>query len=236
MTRASKTAAKKTTAPASAPAKKTTAKRTPAKPRTPRTRKTTAALSLVKPPTKPATDDQATVVDLRYPLNPRRRLFVGPMGPNEQAAIRAALDSARLRLPIPVRTWNGSQAQLTDGTLLIHNPGPDRTFTAHIACRRGAIHGWPITSERDLRAARAITHACERRHSANTPAPDNNDIEHDWHKAISHGIRPTSRLAEGLATARKSTADTQPLSLDEIGAHIAEQLADADVPKEHPQP
>jgi hypothetical protein len=235
VTRAQKTAAKKTTTPAAAPAKKTTAKRTtPAKPRTPRTRKTTApALSLVTPP-KPATDDGATVIDLRYPLKPRRKLFVGPMGPSEQAAIRAALDSARLRLPVPVRSWNGSQAQLADGTLLIHNPGPDRTFTAHIACRRGAIHGYPITNDTELRTARALTHACERRHTANTPAPDNDDIEHDWHKALDHGIRHTSRLAEGIATARKATTDTQPMSLDEIGTHIAEQLADAEEPKEHP--
>jgi hypothetical protein len=236
MTRAQKTAAKKT-APASTPAKKTTAKRTPAKPRTPRTRKTTTpALSLIQPPTKPPTDDRATVIDLRYPLKPRRKLFVGPMGPSEQAAIRAALDSARLRLPVPVRSWNGSQAQLADGTILIHNPGPDRRFTAHIACRRGAIHGYPITNEADLRAARAVTHACERRHSANTPAPDSDDIEHDWHKALDHGIRHTSRLAEGVATARKANADTQPMSLDEIGAHIAEQLADTETAKEHPQP
>jgi hypothetical protein len=53
---------------------------------------------------------------------------------------------------------------------------------------------------------------------------------------MGHGVRPTSRLGEGVSKARKTTADTQPLSLDEIGAHIAEQLADIDAPKEHPQP
>lgn len=167
----------------------------------------------------------------------RRRLFVGPMGAHEQAAIRAALASAHLRLPIPVRTWNGSQAQLADGTLLIHNPGPDRAFTAHIACRTGSIHGYPITSADDLKTARALTKGCERRHTSKTPSGDGTEL--DWHKAIAHGIQPTTRLAEGLTTARKAVADTQPLSVDEIGQHIADQLAeraDTEDAKEHPQP
>jgi hypothetical protein len=158
-------------AKAATPAKKTAAKKTAARaPRARTPRKTTAAapaLSLVKDsapngtaPPKPTT----TLVDLRHPLPVRRRLFVGPMGATEQAAVRAALAAASARLPIPVRTWNGSTAQLADGTLLIHNPGPDRLFTAHIACRHGAIHGTPISSLRDLGEARALTHACERPH------------------------------------------------------------------------
>lgn len=222
-----------------APAKKTTAKRTPPKPRAPRTRtprKTTApALSLVKDqPPQDQPEPAATIVDFRHPLKVRRRLFVGPMGPGEQAAIRAALDSARLQLPIPVRTWNGSQAQLADGTLLIHNPGPDRVFTAHIACRRGAIHGYPITSHQDLKAARAITHACERRHTANTPGDDG--LEYDWHKAAGHGAQPTNRLSDGLKAAKKAAADTQPLSKQDIADGLAARAADTETPKGHPEP
>jgi hypothetical protein len=216
----------------STPAKKTTTKKATARaPRKRTAKKTTPALTLVQP----AKDtDTATQVDTRDRLTVRRRLFVGPMGPNEQAAIRAALASAALRLPVPVRTWNGSTANLTDGTILIHNPSPDRVFTAHIACRRGSIHGYPITSADDLKTARAVTHACERRHADNTPADDGAEL--NWHKALGHGIQPTSRLGDGLQTARKTVADTQPLSTDEIAAHIAQQIADQDAAKEHPQP
>jgi hypothetical protein len=220
-TRAAKTTAKKTT-----PAKKTTAARAP------RTRKTTTAktttparLSLVKP-----TDDRG----LRYPLKARRRLFVGPMGPTEQAAIRAALDSARIALPVPVSSWTGSTANLADGLILTHNPGPDRYFTAHIACPHGAIHGWPINSHADLRQARAITRACGSRHTANMPGDDGTEL--DWDKATTHGIQRTNRLGDGIQTIRKTVTDTQPLSEAEIAAHIAQQLADNDTPKEHPQP
>lgn len=216
------------------PAKKPAAKRTPPKPRTRAPRKTTApTLAVVKD--QPQQDDPKTtptVIDSRDPLKVRRRLFVGPMGAHEQAAIRAALASASLRLPIPVSTWNGSTAQLADGTLLIHNPGPDRTFTAHIACRRGSIHGYPITSHHDLKTARALTHACERRHTANTPG--DNGLEYDWHKAAGHGVQPTNRLSEGLKAAKKAAAVTQPLSKQEIADGLAARAADTETPKEHP--
>lgn len=230
-TRTAKTA---NTAAAPTPAKKAAAKRTtPAKPRAPRTRaaRKTAApvLSLAKQ--KPAQDDPqptATIVDHRPPLTVRRRLFVGPMGANEQAAVRAALATATTRLPIPVRSWNGSTARLADGTLITHNPGPDRTYTAHIACRHGAIHGYPIHTDTDLREARALTHACERPHGG---------INAD--QAINHGvtttpptISPVLELSEGI----RRTATTQPLSVDDIAAGLAARTADTETPKEHPEP
>lgn len=232
---APRTRTTKTSQPTEKPAKKTAAKR-PARKRAPR-KTTTPALSLVKPKnTTPDTD--TTQVDPRPRLTVRRRLFVGPMGAHEQAAVRAALAAAHLALPVPVRAWNGSTAHLGDGTILIHNPGPDRTFTAHIACRHGAIHGWPITSATDLREARGLTKACERRHSTNTPADDGAEL--DWDKAVHHGIKPTSRLGEGLKAAKKATADTQPLSQQEIAEGLAqraaETAADTEEPKEHPEP
>jgi hypothetical protein len=223
-------------AKAATPAKKTAAKKTAARaPRARTPRKTTAAapaLSLVKDsapngtaPPKPTT----TLVDLRHPLPVRRRLFVGPMGATEQAAVRAALAAASARLPIPVRTWNGSTAQLGDGTLLIHNPGPDRLFTAHIACRHGAIHGTPISSLRDLGEARALTHACERPHGG---------VNAD--QAITEGVNtsppkvltPVLVVHEGL----RRTADTQPLAQREIADGLATRTPDIEQPKEHPQP
>lgn len=194
--------------------------------------KTPPALAVVKPRT-----DQPTIVDHRDALPVHRRPTTGPLGANEQAAVRAALDTARTRLPIPVRTWNGSTAQLADGTLLTHNPGPDRTFTAHIACRHGAIHGWPINTHTDLQEARALTHACERKHAANTLS--DNGLPYDWNKALHHGIQPTTRLAEGLITAKKATTATQELSADAIAAGLAARTAapaDDHQPKEHPQP
>jgi hypothetical protein len=166
----------------------------------------------------------------------RRRIFVGPMGANEIAAVRAALAAASAALPVPVRSWDGPQAQLADGLLLIHNPGPDRIFTAHIACPHGAIHGWPITTRQDLTEARALTRICQTRHASTTGE------DTDWDQAITEGVQPitqpvvkVSRLAEGLKTAKKAAADTQGLSLDEIAAGIANR-ADQDQPKEHPQP
>ncbi|MFE9812356.1 hypothetical protein [Streptomyces sp. NPDC005548] len=230
-----------TRTPATTTAPKTTAKK-PAPTRPARTRrKTTPApvptVSLVKL-TKPR-PKRITLVDLRYKLPVRRRLFVGPMGATEQAAVRAALASAAARLPIPVRTWNGSTAHLTDGTLVIHNPGPDRRFTAHIACRHGAIHGWPIHTERDLRTARALTHACERPHTA--PADDSN-LNYDH--AISLGVGPIPQpkpsvvlaLREGVHRAKATQAETQPLSLAEIADGVANRTPDTDTAKEHPQP
>lgn len=190
--------------------------------------RTTRTLTLVPP-----TPEPPAFAAFRAPLPPRPHR-TGPLKPSEQAAARAALDSAALRLPISAWAWNGSTAQLGDGTLLIHNPGPDRTFTAHIACHHGSIHGWPIRTEHDLKAARAITRACERRHAHNTPA--DNGLSYDWDKAIQRGITPSHRVTEGIATARTVNTDTQPMSVDEIGAHIAAQLATADTAKEQPQP
>lgn len=240
----SRTRTAKTAAPA--PAKKATAKQRPTRTRTPRktaASPTAPALSLVKPTPTSAAGDRRTVVDLRYPLTMRRRLFVGPMGPHEQAAIRAALASAALRLPVPVRTWNGSQAQLADGTLLIHNPGPDRTFTAHIACTHGAVHGWPIRTANDLGAARAITRTCATPHTGPT---EHEGTEYDWDKAIAHGARPVLRpktkppavhfLREGVRRAAALHDETEPLNLNDIADGLAERPANSETAKEHPQP
>jgi hypothetical protein len=238
-TRTRKTTAKKAATPAkkttAAPARKATAKKAPAW------------------PAKPA----ETVVDTREPLPVRRRLFTGPLGANEQAAVRAALAAASARLPVPVRAWNGSTAQLADGVLLIHNPSPDRLFTAHIACRHGAIHNHPISTGPDLREARAVTQACDRQHTEPT---EHDGAELDWDKAIGPRKTPQAAVAlvpvragatasqavlalpaaprvlgDQLTRATSATDDTQPLPRDEITAGLAAR-ADNDQPKEHPQP
>ncbi|MCX5000931.1 hypothetical protein [Streptomyces longwoodensis] len=208
-TRTRKTAAKKNTAKNTTPTRKATAKQAPTH---------TRGVTLVKKP----------------PLPVRRRLFTGPLGVTEQAAIRAALAAAAARLPIPVRSWNGSTAQLTDGTLLIHNPGPDRIFTAHIACPHGAIHGYPITTPTQLQDARGQTSACLQHHAPHTLS--SNGLPYDWHKALSHGVRPRHRVDDGIALIRITTADTQTLSRDDITAGLQARAADTEQPKGHPEP
>jgi hypothetical protein len=194
--------------------RKTTAKKTPAKKTAP-ARKTPATKT-----NAPAAERKPAPVILakRPKLAVRRRLFVGPHGPHEQAAIRAALAAAATRLPIPVRTWNGSTARLADGVLIIHNPGHDRAFTAHIACPHGAIHGWPINTHDDLRGARTATRECTTPHGG-----------YNADQAIREGVTTTvpSRPVFQLQQIAKCTADTQPLALADIEATTA---------KEHPQP
>ncbi|MGW2725532.1 hypothetical protein [Streptomyces sp. NPDC001492] len=252
--------AKKTAEPTAPPAKRAAAKKTAAKPATGTARKRTTrkpaadipALTLVNPNGKKAEEKAGTVLDLRRPLTVRRKLFVGPMGPSEQAAIRAALDSARLRLPIPVRAWNGSTAQLADGTLLTHNPGPDpdnpdtapRVFTAHIACRHGAVHGWPINRYSDLAIARDRTADCETPHAEPVADPDGIEDELDWETAITRGVLPVAQpkpsvvlqLREGVRRATAAADKTQPLDQNEIAEGLAARAAETDAPKEHPEP
>jgi hypothetical protein len=220
-----------------APAKKTTAKKTTTRaPRKPAAKQTAARLSLVKPDT----DTRATVVDLRHPLPARRR----PAGPYTLAQLteaRAALASAMAQLPVPHILWltqidGRAAARLTDGTHLIHTHHRDPEFTAYLRCPTGGIHTELVTNERDLKAARAITRTCTRRHDNTDPAAGT----YDWHKAATLGVQtivPTrlSPLNAGLQAVKKTTADTQPMSTSEIAAHIAEQFA-ADTPKEHPEP
>lgn len=247
MTPRTRTAKAPDTTPAPAkkatPAKRTTA--APARPARKRTaaRKTTApdgpALSLVKEKPAPA----ATVVDLRDPFPVRRRHFVGEHTRAQIIEARAALASATARLPIPSILWlaqidGRAAARLADGTHLIHTHERAPEFTAILRCPTGGLHTELVTNERDLRAARTITATCARRHDDTDPGAGG----YDWHKAATLGVQKLiparlSPLNVGLQAAKKATADTQPLSLDEIGAHIAQQLAaDTDETKEHPQP
>lgn len=174
---------------------KQTAKKTTHRPRktTTKTRPTNAPVNT------------ATIVDLRKPLPVRRRVFVGPMGAQEQAAIRAALASAAAQLPIPVRTWNGPTAHLTDGTVITHTPA----------------HAYTIHTAQELHRARQITALCNQTTDTAPTTPQPN---------------PAVRaLGDALTRAKTAAADTQPLTLADITNGL-EARADAEVPKEHPQP
>jgi hypothetical protein len=195
---------------------KQTAKKT-----TPRPRKTTTK---TRPANAPV--NTATTVDLRKPLPIRRRVFVGPMGAQEQAAIRAALASASAQLPIPVRTWNGPTAHLTDGTVITHTPAhaytdQQPTFQAAIRCPHGAAHTYTIHTAQELHRARQITALCNQPTDTAPTTPQPN---------------PSVRaLGDALTRAKTAAADTQPLTLADITAGL-QARADQDQPKGHPEP
>lgn len=206
---------------------------------TPRTRTQTAAKKATAKPTakkttaprKPAAKkalpkatpvNKATVVDLRRPLPVRRRVFVGPMGVTEQAAIRAALAAAKAGLPVPVSAWTGPTARLADGTVLTHTPAHATTdqrptFTAAIRCPHEAMHAYTIHTALELHRSRLLTKQCDQRTDTapNTPVP-NPDVR---------------TLGDALTHSDNGIAETQPLP-----ALPAGPTADADTPKEHPQP
>lgn len=193
--------------PAKAPAKKAPARKAT-------TRKTSA-----KPPAKkalPKTAPVNTIVDLRRPLPVRRRVFVGPMGVHEQAAIRAALAAASARLNIPVSAWNGPTAHIAYDTVLTHTPAhattdQQPTFHAAIRCPHGAIHPYTIHNPLDLHRARLLTAQCDQRTNQAPTEPHPN---------------PTVRaLGDALTRAKAAAADTQPIP-----------TIDTETPKEHPQP
>ncbi|MFE1451931.1 hypothetical protein [Streptomyces olivaceoviridis] len=172
------------------------------------------------PATTPA--NRATTVDLRRPLPTRRRVFVGPMGAVEQAAIRAALASAKAALPVPVSAWYGPTAHLADGTVLTHTPphattDQTPTFHAAIRCPHGAIHAYTIHTAHELHRARALTAACTQRTDiAPTPPAPNPKVR---------------ALGDALTRAKTAAADTQPIPV--ITPVVP---ADHDQAKEHPEP
>ena len=230
MTRAQKTAAKKTT-----PAKKTTAARAP------RTRKTAAAkktappsLALVK--TQPAPDKPT-----------RARDFV------TDAQIYATHHARIAGIPIHrIRDWtdhrDGTATRaLKDGTL--HYTHETRTLTWQATCRMGAVHTYIINDPANAAAARMKAATCAELHDdlaeagkpltaaeraamgyIQTPTWANKDVI---------GEEPTVSIPvdeEPVAQAIASAADTQPLSRDDIAAGLAARAADQETPKEHPQP
>lgn len=193
------------------PAKKTTAKKTTTPARKPAAKKALPATAPV---------NNKTITDIRPPLPVRRKVFVGPMGVTEQAAIRAALAAAKAALPVPVSAWTGPVARLGDGTVLTHTPphtttDQQPTFTAAIRCPHGAVHAHTIHTRLELAQARLLTAQCDQRTDTapHDPAPN-------------PAVR---RLGDGMARAKASTADTQPLP-------ALEAPADTDQPKGHPEP
>ncbi|NUQ95822.1 MAG: hypothetical protein HOY79_04435 [Streptomyces sp.] len=251
-------AAKKTTAAAPAPAKKTAAKRTaPAKPRTPRKRTPRKAapgaptLSLVKAaPQLPA----------------RERPFM--------TDVQGFATCAALMVGIPtvnIRDWrdhrNGTcTRQLRDGSHLHYNL-TTRTLTWQAVCRMGATHEYPLVSRSGACAARLHADACNQLHAdlttikpltadelealglhagptwAQKNLPGDPDVTETLTVPIPEVKQTHRTLADQLTRSGKGIADTHPMSLDEIHDGLIRRAAEAlgldetvILPKEHPQP
>lgn len=155
-----------------------------------------------------------------------------------------------------IRDWKENRGVATitfpSGARIDHTPTGDAPFYAHTPCKNGGVHYDPIRSPQDLHAAEQAAAACTDRHGApaaralgsaltraKTPPPPPNDTPTPSDDpAPAPAPEPRDRtLGDTLAHSTGTAAETQPLSADEIGQHIAAQLAeraDLETPKEHP--
>lgn len=227
---ARKTAAKKTTTNTTRAPRKTTPKKTAA----PR-------LSLVKPRPALPTRNKPYMTDIQGHATLAARI-AGIYTPN----ITAWTDHG-----------DGTATRaLTDGTL--HYTQNTRTLTWQATCRMGAVHTYRLDSPSTAAAARTLAATCEQLHADLTTI---RPLTRDELAALGLHTGPTwarpdllgdditetipiplpaqrdRALGDQLAHSRTGVADTQPLSADDIAAHIAEQLAaDNETIKEHPEP
>jgi hypothetical protein len=231
-TRAAKTTAKKT----ATPAKKTTAARAPRTRKTTTAKKTTPArLSLVKP--TPPRPERA----------PRNRDFI------TDAQIYATHAAKAAGIPVHrIREWTDHQDGtatriLTDGYL--HYTHNTRTLTWRATCRMGALHTYVLDSPSTAAAARVQAATCEELHAdlSTVPPLTADELEAEGLLQTPTWARPDDLAGEITATipvpaepvirATASAADTQPMSKQAIAEGLAARAAaDAEQPKEHPQP
>ena len=246
--------AKKTTAEAAptpvkkaAAARKTTAtaSRRPASKRTPRKNAAgTPKLSLVKP---------------RKPL-PVRDL---PFMTDTQGYATLAARMVGIHT-VNIRDWrdhrnNTCTRTLRDGSTLHYNL-TTRTLTWQAVCRMGATHQYELTSRSMACAARLHADACTELHAdlstvpaltadelaelgllqSATLAPDALDDDFTDTKIVPLPDREPRALADTLTHSTGATDETQPMNRDAItqglAQRAAEQAADTEEPKEHPQP
>ena len=232
--------ARKTSTPR--PAKKTTAaKKTAA--RTPRKttakKTTTARLSLVKPRPDLPTRNKPYMTDVQ--------------GYATLAARIAGIYTPR------ITAWtdhgDGTATRpLKDGTL--HYTQDTRALTWQATCRMGAIHTYVLDSPSTAAAARVQAATCQQVHAdltkvrpltadelaelglLNTPTWARPDLLGDDITATIPIPLPDQRdraLGDELTHSASGIADTQPLSTEDISAHIAEQLAaDTETTRKHP--
>jgi hypothetical protein len=243
------TRAAKKTAVTPAPAKKAAAKRTaPAKARTPRKRTTTRKTTPGAP--------KLSLVKTAPPLPARENPFMTDI----QGFATCAALIAGITTP-SIRDWRDHRdgtctRQLRDGSHLHYNLAT-RTLTWQATCPMGATHEYPLPSRSAACAARLHAAACTQPHTdlttipaltadelealglhaGPTLAPDALEAAGDNTTTTTQiipipEVKQTHRtLADQLTASGKGIADTQPMSTDQIAAHIATETA-----KEHPQP
>lgn len=251
-TTARNTPAKKTTSARKTAAKKTTARKTAAK--TTQAKKTTEPrLSVVQPePEKPRL---AVVkpVDLRAGLPTRPRPFMtDTQGYATLAARIAGIPTHR------INDWrdhhnNTATRPLHDGATL-HYDHNTRTLTLHTPCPMGATHEYRLTTPSSATAARIAVDRCITPHTDLThlkplsreewealgihtgPTWARPDLLDEAPTETIPVPLPTSEpepraLADQLAHSDTGTADTQPMSHQQIATYIAQHT---DNSKEHP--
>lgn len=244
--------AKTTEAPAPTPAKKATA-----------ARKTTAAAA--RPPRKRTTTRKATagapklsLVKPRPELPTRETPFMtDPQGYATLAALMVGITTVR------IRDWRDHRndtctRRLRDGSTLHYNL-KTRTLTWQAVCRMGAIHQYELTSRGMACAARLHADGCTELHAdlSTIPRLTADELEAlgllqtpTWAQKvpgddpITETIpvplpdREARALADTLTHSTNATDETHPMSLDDIAEGLAARTAaaDAEEPKEHPEP
>lgn len=232
MTTRTRKAPATTPAPAGTPAKRAAAKKTPAA-RTPRKRTskyTGPKLSLVKP---------------RKPLPVRDPNWMTDIQGHATLAARiAGITTPYIRQWIDHHDGTATR-QLLDGTL--HYNHTTRTLSWQATCLMGAVHTYPIPTPAAAAAARVLAARCTQIHADLSTVPPLTADELEalgllqtptWARPDLLGDDITQTIPvpdEVLTRATASATDTQPLSHDEIAAGLAAR-ADAETPKEHPQP
>lgn len=144
---------------------------------------------------------------------------------------------------------------LGDGTLL-HYDLNTRTLTWQATCPMGAVHAYPLTGPSAAAAARVHVARCTTAHAdlSVIPALTADQLAElgilhtpTWAKTLPGEPEVTETLpvplparprvlADQLTHSRTATADTQPLSRDEIAAGLSARTADTEIAKEHPEP
>ncbi|MGV9226344.1 hypothetical protein ACWDPF_27165 [Streptomyces albogriseolus] len=243
------TPAKKTTTARKTAAKKTTTRKPPAKKTTDR-KTTEPRLSVVKP--EPEQPRLSLVKDPTLPTRPQP-FMTDTQGYATLAARIAGIPTHR------INDWrdhhnNTATRPLHDGGTL-HYDHNTRTLTLQAACPMGAVHEYRLTTPSSATAARIAVDRCTTPHTDLTHIQP---LSHKEWEALGIHTGPTwarpdlldepptetipvplptpepepRALADQLAHSDTGTADTQPMSHQQIAAYIAENTDT----KENPQP
>jgi hypothetical protein len=258
MARTTSTPAKKTTSARKTAAKKTTTRKTTTARTTPAKKTTEPRLSLVKPtPDKP----RLSLVKPTPSLPTRPQPFMtDTQGYATLAARIAGIPTHRIN---DWRDHHNNTATrpLHDGATL-HYDHNTRTLTLQAPCPMGATHEYRLTTPSSATAARIAVDRCITPHTDLTHLKPLSREEWEalgihtgptWARPDLLDEAPTETipvplptqsgneeptqgpraLADQLAHSDTGTADTQPMSHQQIAAYIAEHTDNA---KEHPQP